>query len=82
MKVPDAIPFQKSAPLLCAGITLYDPLRHWGATKGDKMAIGVVGVGGLGTMGTKSAKALGHTVVVVSRSKDKEKMAKEKGAAH
>ena len=82
MKVPDAIPFQKSAPLLCAGITLYDPLRHWGATKGDKMVIGVVGVGGLGTMGIKLAKALGHTVVVVSRSKDKEKMAKEKGAYH
>lgn len=80
MKIPDVIPFEKAAPLLCAGITLYDPLRHWGATNGDKMVIGVVGVGGLGTMGIKIAKALGHTVVVVSRSKDKERMAKEKGA--
>lgn len=82
MKIPDAIPLKKAAPLLCAGITLYDPLRHWGATKGDKMVIGVIGVGGLGTMGIKLSKALGHTVVAVSRSKDKEKMAKEKGADH
>ena len=82
MKIPDAIPFEKAPPLFCAGITLYDPLRHWGATKEDaeKMVIGVVGVGGLGTMGIKLAKALGHTVVAVSRSMDKEKLAKEKGA--
>ena len=82
MKIPDAIPFEKAPPLFCAGITLYDPLRHWGATKagGEKMVIGVVGVGGLGTMGIKLAKALGHTVVAVSRSMDKEKLAIEKGA--
>ena len=84
MKIPDAVPFEKAPPLLCAAITLYDPLKHWGATKEgvDKMVIGVVGVGGLGTMGIKLAKAMGHTVVAVSRSMDKEKMAKEKGADH
>ena len=82
MKIPDSIPFDRAAPLFCAAITLYDPLRHWGATKEDrdKMVIGVVGVGGLGTMGIKLAKAFGHDVVVVSRSMDKEKAAKEKGA--
>jgi len=82
MKIPDAIPFEKAAPLLCAAITLYDPLKHWGATKedADKMVIGVVGIGGLGTMGIKLAKALGHTVVAVSRAMDKESLAKEKGA--
>jgi len=82
MKIPDAIPFEKAPPIFCAAITLYDPLRHWGATKDDrvKMVIGVCGIGGLGTMGIKIAKALGHTVVAVSRSARKEKMAKEKGA--
>jgi len=82
MKIPDAIPFEKAPPLFCAAITLYDPLKHWGATQvdGEKMVIGVVGVGGLGTMGIKIAKALGHTVVAVSRSMDKEKITKEKGA--
>ena len=57
-------------------------MRHWGFTKGDKQVVGVVGVGGLGTMGIKLAKALGHTVIAISRSMDKEKMAKEKGADH
>jgi D-arabinose 1-dehydrogenase-like Zn-dependent alcohol dehydrogenase len=68
-------------PVLCAGITLFDPLRHWGATKpGAKMTVGVIGVGGLGTMGIKLAKAYGHHVVAVSTSPNKEAMAKEKGA--
>jgi uncharacterized zinc-type alcohol dehydrogenase-like protein len=82
MKIPDAIPMEKAAPLFCAAITLYDPLRHWGYTVGDKKVVGVVGVGGLGTMGIKLAKALGHTVVAISRSLDKEALAKEKGADH
>lgn len=52
---------------MCAGITMYDPLRHWGATKpGASMCIGIVGIGGLGTMGIKLAKALGHRVVAIS----------------
>jgi uncharacterized zinc-type alcohol dehydrogenase-like protein len=68
-------------PLMCAGATLYDPLVHWGATKGDrKMNIGVCGIGGLGTLGIKFAKGYGHTVYAISTSAHKEKMAKEKGA--
>jgi uncharacterized zinc-type alcohol dehydrogenase-like protein len=84
MKIPDSIPLEKAAPILCAGITMYDPLRHWGAVKageeGRKMCIGIIGVGGLGTMGIKLAHAMGHRVVAISQSPNKEAMAKEKGA--
>ena len=81
-KIPDGIPLENAAPILCAGITMYDPMRHWGATKGKKMTIGIIGVGGLGTMGVKLAKALGHDVVAISTSAGKESLAKEKGATH
>ena len=81
MKIPEGVPLDKAGPILCAGITMYDPLRYWGATKGDReMAIGIVGIGGLGTMGIKLAKALGHKVFAISTSAHKEAMAKEKGA--
>ena len=80
MKIPDELPLVKVGPILCAGITMYDPMRNWGATTGDKKTIGIVGIGGLGTMGLKLAKALGHNVVAVSTSKNKEQMAYEKGA--
>jgi len=65
---------------MCAGITLYDPLDYWGATKGKQMCIGIIGIGGLGTMGIKMAKAMGHRVVAISTSANKEALAKEKGA--
>lgn len=68
-----------SAPLLCAGITTYSPLRHWKVKKGDKVAI--VGMGGLGHMGVKLAAAMGAEVVVFSRSKNKEKDALRFGAS-
>jgi len=81
MKIPESVPLEKAGPILCAGITLWDPMRHWGATKeGAKMCIGIIGIGGLGTMGIKLAKALGHRVVAISTSANKEKLAKEKGA--
>lgn len=81
LKIPDEIPLQAAGPILCAGITMYDPLRYWGATKKDRvMKIGIVGIGGLGTMGIKLAKALGHEVYAISTSAHKETMAKEKGA--
>lgn len=80
ISLPENIDLTTVGPLMCAGVTMYDPLRHWGATKGDKMTIGVVGVGGLGTMGLKIAKALGHRVVAISHSNKKEALAKEKGA--
>lgn len=80
-KIPESLPIEKAAPLLCAGITMYDPLKHWGATKeGAKMTIGVVGIGGLGTMGIKLAKAMGHRVVAISRSDAKKDQAMSKGA--
>jgi uncharacterized zinc-type alcohol dehydrogenase-like protein len=78
--IPDSVPMEKAGPLFCAGITLYDPLKHWGALKGKKMRIGVIGVGGLGTMGIKLAAAMGHDVIAISTSANKEQMAKEKGA--
>jgi uncharacterized zinc-type alcohol dehydrogenase-like protein len=62
LRVPQNLDLAGAAPLLCAGITTYSPLRHWGVTKGKK--VGVVGLGGLGHMGVKFAHALGaHTVV-------------------
>lgn len=80
LKIPDGIPLSKAGPILCAGITLYDPLRHWGATAGKQMSVGIVGIGGLGTMGVKLAKALGHKVTAISTSANKEQLAKDKGA--
>lgn len=73
---------QKAAPILCAGITMYDPMRHWGFTDGVKKTVGIIGIGGLGTMGVKLAVALGHEVVAISTTASKEKLAKEKGAFH
>jgi uncharacterized zinc-type alcohol dehydrogenase-like protein len=66
MRVPDTIPLDRAAPLMCAGITLYSPLRHWKAGPGKKVAI--VGLGGLGHMGVKIAHAMGAEVTVLSHS--------------
>jgi len=83
VKIPSNIPLKKAGPLLCAAITMYDPLRHWGATiKGKKLNVGIVGVGGLGTMGLKLAKALGHNVYAISSSPTKKELAHLKGADH
>jgi uncharacterized zinc-type alcohol dehydrogenase-like protein len=72
----------KASPILCAGITMYDPLRHWGFTNGEKKTVGIIGIGGLGTMGIKISAALGHEVIAISTSRNKEKLAMEKGAHH
>jgi len=66
LKIPDAIPFETAAPLLCAGITTYSPLRHWAAGPGK--AVAVVGLGGLGHLGVKFAHALGADVTVLSQT--------------
>jgi uncharacterized zinc-type alcohol dehydrogenase-like protein len=66
LNVPDAIPLDKAAPLLCAGITTYSPLRHWNAGPGSKVA--VVGLGGLGHLAVKIAVAMGAEVTVLSQS--------------
>ncbi|MGW5452045.1 NAD(P)-dependent alcohol dehydrogenase [Nocardia sp. NPDC003979] len=64
--IPEGIGLDVAAPLLCAGITLYSPLRHWGAGPGKKVAI--IGMGGLGHVGVKIAAALGAEVTVLSQS--------------
>ena len=69
IRVPKNLPMEATGPLLCAGITMYDPLKHWGALESKKkMTIGVIGIGGLGTMGIKMARAMGHKVVAISVS--------------
>lgn len=80
LSVSDKLPLEKVAPLLCAGITTYSPLRHWGVKAGDKVA--VVGLGGLGHMAVKLAASMGAEVTMLSRSKSKEKDASELGAHH
>ena len=70
LRVPDGIDAAAAAPLLCAGITTYSPLRHWGAGPGKKVA--VVGLGGLGHMAVKLAHALGAEVTVLSQSLKKQ----------
>lgn len=69
LSIPDNLPLDKSAPLLCAGITLYSPLAHWKAGPGKKVAI--VGMGGLGHMGVKIGAAMGADVTVLSQTLSK-----------
>ncbi|KQS17397.1 NAD(P)-dependent alcohol dehydrogenase [Frigoribacterium sp. Leaf186] len=69
LRVPESLDYAAVAPLLCAGITLYSPLHHWGVTEGTKVAI--VGMGGLGHMGVKIAAALGADVTVLSQTTSK-----------
>ncbi|MGV0785696.1 NAD(P)-dependent alcohol dehydrogenase [Mycolicibacterium sp. XJ2] len=66
LRIPDSLPLDAVAPLLCAGITLYSPLRHWNAGPGTRVA--VIGLGGLGHMGVKLAHAMGAHVTVLSQS--------------
>jgi alcohol dehydrogenase (NADP+) len=78
LQVPKNLDLAATAPLLCAGITTYSPLRHHGVTKGQK--VGVVGLGGLGHMGVKLAKAMGAHVVVFTTSLNKVEDALRLGA--
>ena len=78
LKVPSNLNLAAVAPLLCAGITTWSPLKHWKVGKGSKVA--VVGLGGLGHMAIKLAKGLGAEVTLFSRSPNKEKDAFELGA--
>jgi uncharacterized zinc-type alcohol dehydrogenase-like protein len=78
LRVPANLGLSGTAPLVCAGITTYSPLRHWGVTKGKK--VGVVGLGGLGHMGVKFAHALGAHVVVFTTSPNKKEDALRLGA--
>jgi uncharacterized zinc-type alcohol dehydrogenase-like protein len=78
LKVSDQLPLEKVAPLLCAGITTYSPLRNWNVKAGDK--VGILGLGGLGHMGVKFARAFGAEVTVLSTSPSKQADAKRLGA--
>src|SRR5271155_1645848 len=78
LRVPANLNPAGAAPLLCAGITTYSPMRHWGVAKGKK--VGVVGLGGLGHMGVKFAHALGAQVVVFTTSPGKKEDARRLGA--
>jgi len=80
LRIPENLALDAAAPLLCAGITLYSPLRHWGAGPGKKVAI--LGLGGLGHMGVKLAHAMGADVTVLSHSLKKEADGKRLGADH
>ncbi len=76
--IPENLDLSKAAPLLCAGITMYSPLKHWNTGPGKK--VGIIGLGGLGHMGVKYAKAMGAEVFVITTSPEKAEAAKSFGA--
>jgi len=78
LRIPENLPLDAASPLLCAGITLYSPLKHWNAGPGKRVAI--VGLGGLGHMGVKLAHAMGAHVTVLSQTMKKADDAKKLGA--
>jgi len=80
VKIPANLDMAGVAPLMCAGITLYSPLKNWGAGKGKK--VGIIGLGGLGHMGVKFSAALGAETTVFSHSPNKEADARAMGAHH
>ncbi|MGW4352123.1 NAD(P)-dependent alcohol dehydrogenase [Nocardia sp. NPDC004582] len=80
LSIPDGIGLDVAAPLLCAGITLFSPLRHWNAGPGKRVAI--IGMGGLGHIGVKIAAAMGAEVTVLSHSLSKQEDGRRFGAHH
>jgi uncharacterized zinc-type alcohol dehydrogenase-like protein len=80
LRIPAGYPLAAAGPLMCAGITMYDPMVHWKVGPGTR--VGVAGLGGLGSLGVKIAKALGATVTAVSRSAAKRGYAAALGADH
>ncbi len=80
LRMPEGIDLASAAPILCAGITTYSPLKHYGVKAGHQ--VGVIGMGGLGHMGVKLAKALGAEVTVFTRSEAKVEEARRHGADH
>lgn len=78
LRVPDTLDPRAAAPLLCAGITTWSPLKHWGV--GPGMTVGIIGLGGLGHMGVKFAHAMGAKVVMITTSPEKGQDAKKLGA--
>lgn len=80
LRIPENLPLDAAAPLLCAGITCYSPLKHWGVGPNSKVA--VVGLGGLGHMAVKLAKAMGAEITVLSQSLRKKEDGLRLGATH
>ena len=78
LQIPDNLPFDRAAPLMCAGITLYSPLMHWKA--GPRKKVAIIGLGGLGHIGVKIAHTLGAEVTVLSHSLRKQEEGKRMGA--
>ena len=80
LSIPDSLDIKAAAPILCAGITTYSPLRHWKIKAGDK--VGIAGLGGLGHMAVMLAKAMGADVTVLTTKKEKQADAHKLGAHH
>lgn len=80
LRIPETLSPEQAAPILCAGVTTYSPLKHWGVKPGDK--VGVIGLGGLGHMAVKIARAMGAEVTVFTTSADKKAEAEALGATH
>ena len=80
LRIPDGLTPEQAAPILCAGVTTYSPMKHWGVKPGDK--VGVVGLGGLGHMAVNIARAMGAEVTVFTTSADKKADAEALGATH
>ncbi|MET0613382.1 MAG: NAD(P)-dependent alcohol dehydrogenase [Pseudomonas caspiana] len=80
VSIPEKLNLASAAPILCAGITTYSPLKHYGVKAGDK--VGVLGMGGLGHMGIKFAKAMGAEVTLFTRSASKAEEGRRQGADH
>ena len=78
LKIPAALDPRQAAPILCAGVTTFSPLRHWGVKPGDK--VGIIGFGGLGSMALKLARAMGASVTVFTTHRDKIELAHAIGA--
>jgi uncharacterized zinc-type alcohol dehydrogenase-like protein len=82
IKLPDNMPMEVVGPVMCAGITMYDPLVHWKAGSKHVKKVGIIGGGGLGHMGIKLAKALGCEVSAITTSPSKADALKKLGADH
>jgi D-arabinose 1-dehydrogenase-like Zn-dependent alcohol dehydrogenase len=78
--IPDELPAEEAGPFMCAGVTVYNALRHSGASSGDVVA--VHGIGGLGHLGVQYARRMGFETVAIGRGTDKELLAKKLGAHH
>ena len=79
LKIPSTLKPEVAAPILCAGVTTYSPMKHWGVKAGDR--VGIIGFGGLGDMAAKLAKAMGAEVTVFTRTKEKLEEAARLGVA-